>query len=249
MAAGQSSVLFGGWIPFLVALAIAGLAGLLRGVTGFGSSLVLAPVLSIILGPVEAIAITLLIGISASVFLVPRYLSDYDRDVVLPLSLAGIAFLIPGVLSLSLLPAETTRHVIACVMIAITLLMQLPHITLRKSRWQCAVAGALGGLIMGATSMGGPPLVLYLTGQRPDPRQLKANIVVTVGALELAALVAIAFLQRIDITTFVQFAMLLPGFLLATHLAEQASGTIVGRTYQYIIFALLLATGIAALAF
>ena len=62
----------------------------LRGVTGFESSLVLAPVLSIILGPVEAVAITLLIGISASIFLIPRYLADYDRDTVLPLSLAGI---------------------------------------------------------------------------------------------------------------------------------------------------------------
>jgi len=155
--------------------------GLLRGVTGFESSLVLAPVLSIILGPVEAVAITLLIGISASIFLIPRYLADYDRDTVLPLSLAGIVFLIPGVLSLGLLPAETMRHVIAGIMIAIALLMQLPHITLRKSRWQPAVAGALGGLIMGATSMGGPPLVLYLADQRLEPRQFKANIVVTVG--------------------------------------------------------------------
>jgi len=72
----------------LVALFVAGVAGLLRGVTGFGSSLVLAPVLSIILGPIEAVAITLLIGISASIFLIPRYLADYDRDTVLPLSFA-----------------------------------------------------------------------------------------------------------------------------------------------------------------
>ena len=242
-------MVFGGWIPLLVALATSSLAGLLRGVTGFGSSLVLAPVLSIILGPIEAIAITLLIGISASLFLIPRYMADFDRDVVLPLSLVGTVFLVPGVLSLSVLSAETMRHVIACVMIVITLLMQSPRVAFRKSQWQSAVAGALSGLIMGATSMGGPPLVLYLAGQRFDPRQLKANIVVAVGALELAALVVVAFMKRVDTTTIIQFLTLLPGFLLSAHLAERASGRLAGQRYQNIIFALLLATGIAALAF
>ena len=102
---------------------------------------------------------------------------------------------------------------------------------------------------MGATSMGGPPLVLYLAGQRFDPRQLKANIVVTVGALELAALVVIAFMKRVDTTTVIQFLTLLPGFLLSAHLAERASWMLAGKRYQNVIFALLLATGIAALAF
>ncbi|MGX9443351.1 sulfite exporter TauE/SafE family protein [Nitrobacteraceae bacterium UC4446_H13] len=217
--------------------------------TGFGSSLILAPVLSIILGPVEAVAITLLIGISASASLIPRYLRHADRGSILPISLVGMVFLFPGVLSLNLVPADTIRHVIAYVMIAITLLMISPRISFRNSRWQSAIAGALSGLIMGATSMGGPPLVLYLAGQRFDPRQLKANIVVAVGVLELGAFLVITSMGQVDMMTLARFMILLPGFLAATHLAERILDTKTGERYHYVIFSLLLVTGIAAVIF
>lgn len=239
-------MLFGSYAQLLVAIATACLAGLLRGVTGFGSSLILAPVLSIILGPIDAVAITLLVGMSASVSLFPRYVTHADRGAILPLSIAGLVFLFPGVLSLKFVSPDTIRRAIAYSMIAITLLMIMPRVSFRKSQWQSAVAGALSGLVMGATSMGGPPLVLYLTGQRSDPRRLKANIVVAVGVLELGAFLLIAAMGQVDMTTIARFLALLPGFLVSTHLAERIVGTKTGESYQYFIFGLLLITGIVA---
>jgi hypothetical protein len=243
---GLAQVLFGSSAGLSIAIVTSALAGFLRGTTGFGSSLVLAPILSAILGPADAVAITLLIGASASVLLIPRYLSDIDRASVLPLSLAGAASLLPGVLSLNLVPSQTMRHVIAWVMIAITLLMLIPRFSFRRSLWQSATAGALSGLIMGATSMGGPPLVLYFSGRRDDPRQLKANIVIAVGLLEIGALAILAAMGRIDLTVLLRLLILLPVFLLVTHFAERAVGHNVGRRYQHAIFGLLLATGLVA---
>lgn len=242
-------MLFGSSIDLLVAIVTTVLAGILRGTTGFGSSLVLAPVLSIILGPAEAVAITLLIGASASALLIPRYHSGVDRRSVLPLSLAGAVFLVPGVLSLKLASSQAMHHAIAWVMIVITLMMMVPRLSFRRSQWQSAVAGAVGGLIMGATSMGGPPVVLYFTGRKDDPRQLKANIVVAVGLLELGSLAILAAIGRIDFAVLLHFSILLPVFLLATHFAERVGGAEVGRQYQRVMFGLLLVTGIVAAFF
>ena len=67
---------------------------------------------------------------------------------------------------------------------------------------------------MGATSMGGPPLVLFLLGRNSDARQLKANVVVTVGLIELGALVGLAVVGHVELATLVRFAALLPAFWL-----------------------------------
>jgi uncharacterized membrane protein YfcA len=237
---------FGDYTVLCVALAAAGLAGFLRGLSGFGSSLLLAPVLSILWPPIEATAITLLIGISASFVQVPRYIARIEITCVLPMIFAGLMFLFPGAWLLKLLASGTMKHVMGYAVLAITLSMAWPRISFRESRTQSVIAGALGGLIMGATSMGGPPLVLYLLGRNGDPQQLKANVVVTVGVIELGAFVGVVLLGQVNLATLARFAVLLPGFWLGIHLSRIAAEMEAGRNYRYLLLGLLLMTGLAS---
>jgi uncharacterized membrane protein YfcA len=129
----------------------------------------------------------------------------------MPLAAAGLIFIVPGVHCLRFAEPETMRRTIAYVMLAITLLMILyPRTYFSASRWHSIIAGAIAGLIMGATSMGGPPIVLYFSGQDAETSQLKANIVVAVGILELGALLALTALRGLDLTVVLRFSVLLP---------------------------------------
>jgi uncharacterized membrane protein YfcA len=233
-----------------LAIASAGAAGVLRGVTGFGSSLLLAPTLSIIWGPADAIIITLLIGITASLLMFPRHSGRIKRSSVMPLAAAGLIFIVPGVHCLRFAEPETMRRTIAYVMLAITLLMILyPRTYFSASRWHSIIAGAIAGLIMGATSMGGPPIVLYFSGQDAETSQLKANIVVAVGILELGALLALTALRGLDLTVVLRFSVLLPSFVGALYLAERLVPKHAGIVYRHLIIALLIVTGIIAAIF
>jgi uncharacterized membrane protein YfcA len=238
-------LLFTSYAHLASALLTAATAGALRGITGFGSSLVLAPVLSIILPPTDAVAITLLIGFCASFVLVPRYLNQIDWPSVSPLCVAGLAFVVPGIVVLKFVDAETMRYSISWTMIVISLfLIVKPRVKFRPSRWISALAGALGGIIMGATSMGGPPVVLYLVGQDSDHRTLKANIVAAVGILELGAIGAMAVAGQIDTTALLRFAILLPAFALFMYVAEIRVGPSLGKQYQTLVLLLLLIIGV-----
>jgi uncharacterized membrane protein YfcA len=233
-------------VDLLLAIAAAAVAGLLRGTTGFGSSLVLAPVLSTILTPTDAVAITLLIGLSASVILLPRYFGEIDRSPVGALCAWGLAFVVPGTLLLRVVSAETMRALISCTMIIISGLMIIkPHFKFEVERWHTALAGALGGAIMGATSMGGPPVVLYLVGTENNRVTLKANIVAAVGFLELAAIGVLSMTGEIGWTTFLRFAVLFPAFCLFMYFGETFAGRVVDKRFQSVVLWLLLLIGVA----
>lgn len=237
---------FFSYADLLLAIATAALAGLLRGTTGFGSSLVLAPVLSIILTPTDAVAITLLIGISASVILLPRYFGEIDQPPVSALCIWGLAFVVPGTFLLKVVSAATMRALISWTMIVISALIIIkPHFKFQAVRWHAALAGALGGAIMGATSMGGPPVVLYLVGTEKNRLTLKANIVAAVGFLELAAIGVLSLTGEIGSTTLLRFAVLLPAFCLFMHFGEKFAGPALGGKYQSVVLWLLLLIGVA----
>jgi uncharacterized protein len=242
-------VLFGSYTELCFAIAIAGLAGFLRGLSGFGSSLILAPALSIILPPHEATAITLLVGVSASFLQVPRYIRRMETACVAPMVFAGLICLLPGIWSLKQLAPATMKHVIGYTVLSLTVMVASPRLSFKESRMTSLIAGALGGLIMGATSMGGPPLVLYLLGRKGNPRQLKANIIVTVGLIELGALMGAALVGQVKLDTLAGFAMLLPAFWLGLRSSRIVTSTEAGQGYRYLLLVALLMTGLMSAIF
>ena len=62
-------------------------AGLMRGYSGFGTAVILAPVYSLLWGPRAGVPVMLLMELLVSLQLVPSALKDADRRVVLPLGI------------------------------------------------------------------------------------------------------------------------------------------------------------------
>ena len=202
-----------GPIAAIQALAVATIAGMLRGSTGFGSSLILAPLLSHVFGPVEAVALSLLMGISAAAFMIPSHIDDVDLPVVGTVALAGLICAVPGVFLLRLLDAGSMRMMIAGTTVAAAaLLLVAPRLHMPSGLWPSLFAGALGGFAMGATSVGGPPLGLYLVGSNDPTIRKLANIILVVGLVETAALLLLLATGSLTVEILLICLLLLPLF-------------------------------------
>lgn len=236
------------WVTLSFAMAIAMSAGLLRGATGFGSSLVLAPILARLFGPVEAVAVSLMLGASGSLQMLPRHLRDLHAPAVRTIGLAGLLCLVPGVLILHMVSADAMRHVIAIGSLAVAAtLLAMPSYVGPVGRGPSFVAGALGGLIMGATSMGGPPVVLYLVSRDGGVRQTMANIVAVVGSLEVGAILLLLVTGLLHGQTALRFAWLWPAFALGTWVGHRVLHERLGPRYRPVVLVLLMLVGIASL--
>lgn len=236
------------WTTLAIALTIALSAGLLRGATGFGSALILAPVLARLYSPAEAVAISLMLGAAGSLQMLPRHLGHIDVPSVRFIGCAGLLHLIPGVLLLHWVSADVMRQMIAAssLIVAATLLA-MPRYSGPAGPGASIVAGALGGLIMGSTSMGGPPVVLYLVSREGSARQVIGNIVAVVGSLEVGAIVLLTLTGLMDSTALTRFALLWPAFAAGTWIGQRSLHERMGTRYRPVILIILMLVGAASL--
>ncbi|MCG6115708.1 MAG: sulfite exporter TauE/SafE family protein [Mesorhizobium sp.] len=222
-------------------------AGLIRGVTGFGSSLVLAPVLAQLFGPVEAVGISLVMGVIASLQMARISGSEIDRQQVSIVAGAGLVALIPGMFLLYHLHPEFMRRSIGFATIAAaTMIAVAPQFKIPTGILPPVVAGSFGGLIMGATSMGGPPIVLYFISRNDTSIQKKANIVFSVGMLEIAALLVFIFYGFININTITIISIIAPFFMISTFIGFRLFN-LSGVIFNYFVIAVAILSGMSAI--
>ena len=215
--------------PTLVwCLLIATIGGLVRGTTGFGAAMVMAPPLALLLGAKTAVPVTLLLEAFAALPMMPAAAALARWRVMLPISLAAILAVPAGGVLLALASPLTLRRGIALTVVVFSLAMLSGRRYSGAQRRGTSLAvGALSGAMLGATSIGGPPVILYLLSG-PDPVAVtRANLTLYVMLLSAVGLVVIGLQGLLGVPTLQTAAwMTLPfvgGVLLGSRLFARFS--------------------------
>lgn len=209
-------------------LLIAAVGGLVRGTTGFGAAMVMAPPLALLLGAKTAVPVTLLLEAFAALPMMPAAAALARWRVMLPIGLAAVLALPAGGVLLALASPPALRRGIALTVVVFSLAMLSGRRYSGSQRLGTSLTlGALSGAMLGATSIGGPPVILYLLSG-PDPVAVtRANLTLYVMLLSLVALVMMGVQGLIGGPTLQQAAvMALPfvaGVLLGSKLFARFS--------------------------
>ncbi len=147
-----------------------------RGIAGFGSGLIIVPLLALALPLQFVVPLTLLLDFSASLALgrhAREHIAWEEIRPLIPFSLTGIVL---GVLLLIKLPKEPLLLILGLLIIVFGLrsLLNL-HGDKPISRLWAAPAGILGGGIGALFGTGGPPYVIYMTHRIKDKAVLRAT--------------------------------------------------------------------------
>ena len=166
---------------FTLSLALAGLiglgAGVMKGFSGFGAGMIMAPLLSLLYTPVEAVAIIILVDLISSAQMLPSALPRTNWRLVLPMMAASLVAAPFATRVLFTTDVEVMRRVIGGAVLFFALVMlsgwryrgaQRPAISL--------VVGALTGLLAGGTGMGAPIVVLYVLSNQASAARNRASL-------------------------------------------------------------------------
>jgi hypothetical protein len=232
-----------------IAAAIA-LASGLQVVTGFGFSLICAPVLVAVTDPVTSVSILAVVGtLNNALTLVTgrRRPEVLRRD-----SVALVAWALPGLVlgayGVSRLPADAVRAAIGVLVLAALAqrhLMRVRPATSLPRRWAAAIAGGTAGALSTSTGLSGPPLVLYFTARGTTPRLARDTLAVVfllMGVLGLIALTATGTL-----TVPAETALLPLAALAGTLLGHRIFDRLLERTHGRIVTAMLVLAALTAL--
>ena len=235
--------------PEVLALAaiVAALAGVIRGITGFGGAMVMAPPFALLLGPLVAVPVVLLLeGIAAAPMLV-QLRHEVRWRVIGPIIAAAYATMPLGTWILVTADALLMRRVIAAVVIVFSLVLLLGWRYAGKQRLATGVGlGAVSGTMLGATTLGGPPVILYLLAG-PDPIETtRANLTYYLGALCLAGLALLWMNGVLGAPALLLAAGLAPGYYVGMVLGIRLFSRFNDQRFRQftLAFMLLVATGI-----
>jgi uncharacterized membrane protein YfcA len=175
---------------FIAAVAIAVIAGLVRGFSGFGSALIYMPLISVLYGPKVAAPTLLLIDTICSLpFTVHAAPQSNPREVAW-VSLAGFVFLPIGVMALVYIDAILLRwFIVALVLLALVALISGWRYHGRPTVPASLATGAIAGFGGGAVQIAAPPLLIIWLSGANNAATVRANIMVYFVPQALLAMV------------------------------------------------------------
>ena len=156
---------------------IAGLAALAQAVTGFGFALVLVPLLALIVDPKLVVVISVSLGLVSKAPIILQDWRHVELRKIAPLCVAAIVGSLAGVQILLSANPYVLKVVIGVAVIALSLpLLFEMRRPARRERLATALVGLTSGVLNGATSMGGPPVVLFGVNQAWGKQSFRANL-------------------------------------------------------------------------
>jgi uncharacterized membrane protein YfcA len=220
-------------------------AGLVRGFSGFGAGLFMAPLLSLLIGPIQAVPLLVLLDATVSVVLLPGAWRSVSRGVTLLLGLPAAAAIPAGAALLVILDPLLVARIISGVVLVFVVAVALGwRYRGAPGKSFTAATGAASGVLTGIGGIGGPPVILfYLSGRNGDPG-IRANLIGFFAITQAAALVIFASQGLLVQEVLWRFLYLAPVFLVSAWLGARLFGGRAGRAYRRIAYLLLAASAL-----
>jgi uncharacterized membrane protein YfcA len=224
------------------------IAGVMRGYSGFGTAVILAPVYSLLWGPRAGVPVMLLMELLVSVQLLPGAIKDADKRVVLPLGGAAAVATPFGAWILLTADDDLLRRFIGGFVLVFGLLLMTGW-RYRGSRPLPLniFVGTLAGLLKGSTGMSGPPVILYLLAGLEEAKRHRANLILFFATIAIVSVIPPALGGLIDLPVLLRLAVLLPVMALSVPVGVRLFRVVPDRLYRPFAMGVLLAAGGLAL--
>ena len=230
----------------LLTLAILGVvvlaAGILRGFSGFGSALLVVPVLGFTVGPAAAVAIaTLLEGFATLLLLRPALPHTNTRLLAAMVPAASCGIPLGHAMLTRLNPAASNLLISLAVAGLASWMMAGARLRFPRGLSGQIGAGALSGFLTGFGGVGGPPLVLYIVSGPESALIKRANVIVISGMALIAAMISMMLFGLLDGESLGGGFVLAPVFLIGGMLGARLFRVAPERFYQRVAMGALAA--------
>ncbi|PRY20968.1 hypothetical protein CLV78_111123 [Aliiruegeria haliotis] len=200
-----------------LSLGVVFIAGLLRGFTGFGAVMMIVPAFALFDDVRAAVPIGLFMDLVAGLLLLPRIRRHICCSLILPMGILALATIPLGVGLLAWLDPDLSRRMIAVlVMLFAVVLAAGWRYRGPITRATSAAAGAIVGLLVGWTGMGGPPAVAFVLSTNLDAGAARASLTGLFLATTSFALLNLAMQGMIGPDILLRAATLAPAFMAGT---------------------------------
>jgi uncharacterized membrane protein YfcA len=233
----------------LAGVGIAFLAAACYAVTGFGFALVMTPLLAVAWDVKSAVVTSVVLSTLALLPLLVEVRAHVPLPRAAMLVLGSFAGIPLGVLILQQLNSDALQVLVAATVIVAALLLYFRSAaeTGPDTRAGQLATGFLSGVVGGSTSMGGPPIVLYLLGREREVAPFRATLLAFFLPGSLMQIAILAGVGRITGDVLVLVAAALPAVVAGLLAGAWLRRHVQPERFRAVVVAVLVATSAGVL--
>ena len=204
---------------YLLIVLVVIFSGFLRGFIGFGSGLLMIPILSYFYSPVFAMVFNIVIEIPATIYLTFVGIKKANLKEITPM-MATMMLTIPfGTIFLVSVDEQIIKTLMSILLIFFVILIGSGwRIKSTITKYVLVLGGAISGLMQGATGMGGPPYVTVLLSKNDSDEVARANILVITSGLVISAIMSLYYFGLFTKDILFTGAITAPVYVFATYI-------------------------------
>lgn len=230
------------WILALFAVLF---AAFIRGLAGFGFALILAPILLLILNPVAVVVINLFLSLLSNIVVVIHSFARIDFKRVLPIALSSLLGIPIGVWIISVVASSILKILIGAVIICFAALVASGfRKTFASERLSSSIAGFFSGILSSSTSLGGPPVVLFMHIQEWPKDIIHPSLAGYFIVLGSCSLIALSLSAQVAMSTIITAASLAPALVVGTGLGMVVFHKVNARFFRALSLAIIICAGL-----
>ena len=236
-------------IGTLAALAaIAVLAGLVRGFSGFGTALIYVPLAGMVLPPLWVLVTMTVMDLVGPLPNVPRAWREGRPRQVALLAAAAFVGLLPGLWLLSRMSPDAFRWTVS--------LLCLATVALLASGWRwrgrmtppvVAGVGVASGVLGGVSGLAGPPVILTYMAAPLPAATVRANVLLFLVLWDVLFGAVLLVQGRLDAAAVAVGAVLIVPYTLANVAGARLFDPTRERAYRLTAYLLIVAAAFAAM--
>ena len=206
---------------FLIALVVI-FSGFLRGFIGFGSGLLMIPILSYFYSPVFAMVFNIIIEIPATIYLTFVGIKKSNLKEITPMMFTMMLTIPFGTIFLVSVDEQIIKTLMSLLLIFFVILIATGwRIKSTITKYVLVLGGAISGLMQGATGMGGPPYVTVLLSKNDSDDVARANILVITSGLVISAIISLYYFGLFTKDILLTGAISAPIYVFATYIGTK----------------------------
>lgn len=231
----------------VLAMFIGFISTLIQSLTGFGLAIVATPLFLMVYDVKQVVILLKLICAVINVVFLFTLFKHVDWKFLRILFFASLASQPLGLLIFQIAPNNLLKIFLSVVILLFLLLISIKPITIKETNFKTALAGFLSGILTIATSMGGPPLILYLANTQRDKVSLRATCIAFFAFTNISSLIVFLW-GGVDLSfALSQMIYLLPACFVGLWVGNKLFFHLSKQMFKRIMFMMLLISALYTL--
>ncbi len=229
-------------------VAVTAIAGSVQALTGFGYALLSTPLLSAVIGPRDAVVMSVVYGMLTAITMSLQFRRTVDRPVMWRMCAGRLVGMPIGVVVLTSVSRDALRLGIAAAVLSSTALIWRGFRLHRAGGAVDVAAGVFSGALTTSVSTGGPPLVLAMQARGMDPDTFRGTMSVVSLYTSAIAIGLIAASGRFTLDAAVASAVGLPGLVAGMLIGKALVHRVEPERFRDLVLTLLVVAAFIAAA-